>query len=70
MAHVPPLSSVAESCAVDVLYQLRKSLGEKCQVNFVPDVVLSSLEQIQQGLQERVQLYIAGREQKHPKSLR
>lgn len=52
---VPPLSSVSESCAVDVLNQLRKSLGEEGQVHFVPDVVFCPLEQVQQCLQERTQ---------------
>lgn len=51
-AQVPPLSGVNESCAVDVLHQLRQSLGEECQVDFVSDVVLCPLEQVQQGLQE------------------
>lgn len=55
-AQVPPLSGVGESCAVDVLHQLRQSLGEEGQVDFVPDVVLGPLEQVQQGLQERTQL--------------
>lgn len=54
--HIPPLSGVSNSGAVDVLHQLRQSLREERQVDFVPDVVLSSLEQIQQGLQERTQL--------------
>lgn len=51
-AHIPPLSGVSQSCAVDVLHQLRQSLGEEGQVHFVPDVVLGPLEQVQQGLQE------------------
>lgn len=58
-AQIPPLSGVCESCAVDMLHQLRQSLGEEGQVNFVPDVVLSPLEQVQQGLQERMQLWMA-----------
>lgn len=35
-----------------MLHQLRQSLCEEGQVDFVPDVVLSPLEQVQQGLQE------------------
>ncbi len=42
-AQVPPLSGMDECCAVDVLHQLRKSLCEEGQVDFVPDVVLSPL---------------------------
>lgn len=60
-AQVPPLSGVGESRAVDVLHQLRQSLGEEGQVDFVPDVVLGPLEQVQQGLQERSQLWAAER---------
>lgn len=60
-AQVPPLSGVGESRAVDVLHQLRQSLGEEGQVHFVPDVVLGPLEQVQQGLQERSQLWAAER---------
>lgn len=55
-AQVPPLSGVGESCAVYVLHQLRQSLSEERQVDFVPDVILGPLEQVQQGLQERTQL--------------
>lgn len=55
-AQVPPLSGVSESRAVNVLHQLRQSLGEEGQVHFVPDVVLGPLEQVQQGLEERTQL--------------
>lgn len=60
-AQVPPLSGVGESRAVDVLHQLRQSLGEEGQVDLVPDVVLGPLEQVQQGLQERAQLWAAAR---------
>lgn len=45
-----------EGRAVDVLHQLRQSLGEEGQVHLVPDVVLGPLEQVQQRLQERAQL--------------
>lgn len=55
-AHVPLVSGMSQSCAVDVLNQLRESLGKEGQVHFVPDVVLRPLEQVQQGLQERPQL--------------
>lgn len=55
-AEVPPLSGVNEGRAVNMLHKLRQSLGEKSQVHFVPDVVLGSLEQVQQGLQEWAQL--------------
>lgn len=51
-AQISSLSDVGERCAVDMLNQLRQSLGEEGQVDFVPDVVLSSLKQVQQGLQE------------------
>lgn len=49
---IPPLPGVNEGCAVDVLHQLRQSLGEEGQVHFVPDVVFGPLQQVQQCLQE------------------
>lgn len=69
-AHIPPLSGVSQSCAVDMLHQLRQSLGEEGQVDFVPDVVLGPLEQVQQGLQEGAQLWVVERKQqvRNPRS--
>lgn len=58
-AQIPPLSGVSERCAVNMLHQLRQCLGEEGQVDFVPDVVLGPLEQVQQGLQEGTQLWMA-----------
>lgn len=43
-ACIPPLSGVSESCAVDMLHQLRQSMREEGQVHFVPDVVFGPLE--------------------------
>lgn len=63
-AQIPPLSGVSERCAIDMLHQLRQSLGEKSQVDFVPDVVFGPLEQVQQGLQEGTQLWMAERKQR------
>lgn len=60
-AQIPPLSGVSERCAVDMLHQLRQRLGEEGQVDFVPDVVFGPLEQVQQGLQEGTQLWMADR---------
>lgn len=60
-AQISLLSGVSERYAVDMLHQLRQRLGEECQVHFVSDVVLSPLEQVQQGLQERTQLWTAER---------
>lgn len=60
---IPPLPGVNEGCGVDVLHQLRQSLGEEGQVHFVPDVVFGPLQQVQQRLQERTQLWMEGREQ-------
>lgn len=48
---------VGERAAVDVLHQLRQSLGEEGEVHLVPDVVLGPLEEIQQSLQEGAQLW-------------
>lgn len=50
------LPRVLERRAVDVLNELGQSLGEEGQVDFVPDIVLGSLKQVQQGLQEGTQL--------------
>lgn len=54
---LPPLPLLGgEGCTVDVFHQLRQGLGEEGQVYLVSDIVLCSLEQVQQGLQERTQL--------------
>lgn len=45
-----------EGRTVDVLHQLRQSLGEEGQVHLVPDVVFGPLQQVQQRLQEGAQL--------------
>lgn len=52
---------MSERHAVDMLHQLRQSLSEEGQVNLVPDVVLSPLEQVQQSLQEGTQFWTAER---------
>lgn len=57
-AHVPFVSAVRESGAVDVFHQLRKRLREEGEVDFVPDVVFSALQQVQKSLQEGTQLYM------------
>lgn len=48
---------MSEGRVVDVIHQLRQGLGEEGQVHLVPDVVLCSLQQVQQCLQERMQLW-------------
>lgn len=60
-AQIPLLSGVSERHAVDMLHQLRQRLSEEGQVNLVPDVVLSPLEQVQQGLKEGAQFWTAER---------
>lgn len=49
-------SSPAFTCGVgsvvDVVHQLGKGLSKEDQVNFVPNVVLCTLQEVQQGLQE------------------
>ena len=62
LSQVPPLPRrVGEGRVVDVLHQLGQGLREEGQVHLVPDVVLRSLQQVQQGLQERVQLWRGGK---------